>query len=279
MPTIRGDEEEPKGKEYDLHPPHGKRIPFKKWFIAALIMVLATVVVIGSYAYLVSPAGIRNPRMEHYHFRMQLIVDGRAMDFGKGVFQTPYAKGQCSADLAVEPIHFHDQKDQFVHIHWDGMTGGLVLKNYGWNFVGGADSRLGYRLDELPRIKSVPIFGNILGQEPDSAEFWVYTGDGNSYQKRSFDDFLKKDIEQFFNKESNFPKPTSLMNKLFPKAYAHGTESHDETLSADEEERLQRLNNLIGNVVIFVQKSEPSAESIKARFADLEPLSESTCAG
>ncbi len=160
------------------------------------------------------------------------------------------------------------------------MTGGLVLKNYGWNFVGGADSRLGYRLDELPRIKSVPIYGDILGKKPVSTEFWVYTGNESGYQKRPFKDFITQDLEKFFDKESDFPKPTGLMDAIFPKAAAHGTESHDDAVSVDgEEERLQRLNNLIGNVVIFVQKDEPSDEAVKARFADLESLSESTCAG
>ena len=46
-----------------------------------------------------------------------------------------------------------------------------------------------------------------------------------------------------------------------------------------EEEKLTRINNMIGNVVIFVQKDKPTDQQIKERFNDLEPLSDSTCGG
>ena len=45
------------------------------------------------------------------------------------------------------------------------------------------------------------------------------------------------------------------------------------------EEELKQINNLIGNVVVFVQKNEPTNEQIKARFNKLEPLGLSVCGG
>ncbi|HET8670676.1 MAG TPA: hypothetical protein VFM05_08650, partial [Candidatus Saccharimonadales bacterium] len=96
-----------------------------------------------------------------------------------------------------------------------------------------------------------------------------------------------QDLERFFDKKSNMPKPeeTSLLDKLFPKAYAHDGHDHEAeeatiiSATGQEGEELQRLNNLIGSVVIFVQKDKPSAKDVEARFADLAPLGESTCAG
>lgn len=263
-----------------------RRLPLKKLIVTVALVLLAVVVFAGSYIYAVSSGPIRNPKMEHAHFRMQLEVDGKAVDFGGQAFQTPYAKDQCSDDLSAQPIHFHDQKNQFVHVHWAYMTGGMVLKNYGWNFVGGKDNLLGYRLDNLPSIKSVPVHGNNLPDVPADAKFWVYTGDENGYQKKSFDEFKSQDLEKFFDNESNFPKTTwggDIMDKVFPKASAHAGESHDTVLSVSgdetEVEQLTRINNLLGNVVIFVQKDEPSDSQIKAKFADLEPMSTSTCGG
>ena len=166
------------------------------------------------------------------------------------------------------------------------MDGSLLLKNYGWNSIGGESDVLGYRTDDLPKLKAVPIHGKALPDVPEGATFWVYTGDENGYQKKPFDDFKAQGFEQFFGKDSNFPKSSrasgGIMGWLFPSASAHGSENHDAVLSVGdehEEDRLTRINNLLGNVVIFVQKSEPSDEQIKARFADLEPLSDSTCGG
>ncbi len=255
--------------------------PLKKLAVSLGAGVAAIVLLGALYVYAASPAAIRNPKMDHLHFRMQIIVDGQAVDFAAEPFQTPYEKDQCSADLTKQPIHFHDHKGQFVHVHWAGITGGVVLKNYGWNLIGGAPNVLGYRLDSLPRVKSVPIHGKNLPAAPSGDQYWVYTGDETGYRKRSINDFKNQKLEKFFDRESNFPGAQSgFIDWLFPKAVAHGTEVHADSTGAEtEDERLTRINNLIGNVVIFVQKDEPSAAQIKDRFAHLEPLSDSTCGG
>lgn len=261
-----------------------QRTLLKRRLLWAVPVTLVVVLgLITSYLFAVSPAVIRNPKMEHLHFRLQVMIEGQAIDFSRPIFQQSYAKGQCSGELAAEPIHFHDQKNQFVHIHWAKMTGGLVLKNYGWNFIGGNKNVLGYRLDDLPRIKRVPIHGQDLPALPKNATLWVYAGQQNGYQQRTIEEFTEQDLETFFDKQSNLPKTaqnSGFFAWLFPRASAHNGEIHgDTTVHEPDEERLSRINNLIGNVVIFVQPTEPSDAQIKARFADLEPLSESTCGG
>ncbi len=273
-----------KDEQHEAHKaeekPKARRRNFLKWLVFAGGALVGVTALATGYVFSVSPGPIRSPKMDHFHFRLQIIVDGKAVDFSGQPFQTAYAKDQCSADLPTEPFHFHDQKDQFVHVHWAGMTGGLALKNYGWNFVGGKSNILGYRMDGLPRVKAVPIHGNSLPALPNDV-LWVYTGDEHGYQKRSFEDFKNQDLETFFGVASNFPKTVQaggVMDRLFPRAFAHGaalSAGADET----DAERLTRINNLLGNVVIFVQKYEPSDAQVKARFADLEPLSDSTCGG
>lgn len=258
----------------------------RKVALVLLALVLLLVLYAG-YIYASSPAVIREPKLEHYHFRMQVLVNGKYENFGDIKYQQEYEKDQCNANLPEQPIHFHDNKDQFMHIHWENMTGGMVMKYYGWNYIGGLDNALGYKLDNLKDIQKVTTHGNVLPAVPADAKFYIYTGDENGYQERSFEDWKNKDLEEFFGKVSNFPahelnkQQSNLLNKLFPKAYAHGTEDHPEPASNNEtdEQRLTRINNLIGNVVIFVQKDKPTNQQIKERFNDLEPLSDSTCGG
>lgn len=264
---------------------------FSKRLKIALLVLIAVLLVPLSYAgyiYAVSPDVIRNPKMEHYHFRMQVLVNGKAENFAEDKYQQDYAKDQCNANLPEQPIHFHDKKDQFTHIHWEGMTGGMVMKYYGWNYIGGVNKALGYKLDDLGDIQKVNTHGNFLPTVQSDANFFIYTGDENGYKQKNFDDWKSQDLEQFFGKTSNSPahemnQQSSVLDKLFPKAYAHGTEDHSTTTSTtgeeSEEQRLTRINNLIGNVVIFVQKDKPTDQQIKDRFNDLGPLSDSTCGG
>ena len=253
-------------------------------------LMASLMLVYSGYIYASSPAVIRNPKLEHYHFRMQILVNGKAEDFSSKAYQTGYTKDQCNANLPEQPIHFHDNKDQFTHIHWEGMTGGMVMKYYGWNYIGGFDKALGYKLDDISNIQKVTTHGNYLPQVPKNATFYVYTGNEKGYKLRSFDDWKNQDLEEFFGTTSNSPahdinknggEQASLMNQLFPTAYAHGNEN-DSKADNDQEtetEKLTRINNLLGNVVIFVQKDKPTSQQIKDRFNDLEPLSDSTCGG
>lgn len=249
------------------------------------IVVAAVIIVTGlgyaGYVFAVSPGAIRNPQLEHAHIRMQLMVDGQEVNFGEDKFQESYEKGQCSANLSETPVHFHDNKNQFVHLHWKDISGGLVLKYYGWNMIGGADDILGYRLDTLPQIQRVKTFGSVLPDFPEDAKLWVYAGDETSYHERSAEEFLNQDFETFFGVESTVnSREVSLLDLLFPTALAHGNDHANENMSDEEHaEMLARVQNLLGNVVIFAQKDQPSDQQIMARFDELEPLGDSVCGG
>ena len=250
----------------------------------ALAFVAVVVLVGGVYGYLYAstPEHIRKPTYQHYHFRTQLIADGKAVDFSKDEFQKETVTSTtCSAAVGGVPIDFHDKMDQLTHVHWNGMTGGEFLKYFGWNYIGGSDGVLGRRYDAGVMPQSVKIYGNLLPSVPSKDNFYVYVGDKNSYQQKRWDDFLNKDIETFFGKKSNIGHSEELsssgvLNWLFPKAYAHG-EVMDEHPSSKSEEELTRINNVVGNVVIFAQEKEPTKEQRKARFDNLVPLHDSTC--
>lgn len=239
-----------------------------------IILLLA-----GIGAYILTPAAIRRPSSDHYHFRTQIIVNGKAVNFAHHRFQEGYSKDNCSAELTNSPFHFHDSRDQLTHVHWDNLTGGQLLKYYGWNRIGGVPNNLGYRFDTFPKLQSVPIHGNVLPQLPDGEQLYIFTGDQNGFKQHDTKDFLKQDLETFFGKRSNLEKQAagSWLDSLFPRASAHGHPDH-----ADEghsEAELEDINNLLGNVVIFAQKERPTDDEVQARFAYLVPLEASTCGG
>ncbi|MDB5178234.1 MAG: hypothetical protein JWN01_177 [Patescibacteria group bacterium] len=217
------------------------------------------------YAYAFSPRAIRQPASAHYHFRLQIIDNGTSVNFADTKYQTPFDKDICTAALTKEPIHFHDHLDQFVHVHWARITGGLLLKNYGWNFIGGPNDTLGYRFDQLPHLTRIPAHGAALPKVPSNARYYVYTGSRDGYQERKWNDFITQDLRDFFA-----AKKTSLapLEWLIPAASAHG-----------DDEKLTQLNDVLGSVVIFAQKDRPTAAQIQDRFNHLVPLPESSCGG
>ncbi len=247
------------------------------------IIAVALVLVSGVYGYLYTstPSHIRKPTYQHYHFRTQILVDGKAVDFSKDEFQKETVTATtCSAAVGGVPIDFHDKMDQITHVHWGGMTGGEFLKYFGWNFIGGSDELLGRRYDAGLIPSSVKIYGKFLPNIPEKNNFYIYVGNKNDYQQKSWDDFLKQDLETFFGKQSNIghSEATSFnpFNWLFANVYAHGGEI-EENASNKSDEELTRINNLVGNVVIFSQEKEPTKEQIVARFDKLVPLHDSTC--
>lgn len=269
-----------------LQEKRGKPLRFNKKIAIYSASLLAAVVVLagGIYGYLYAstPEHIRKPTYQHYHFRTQILVDGKAVDFSKDEFQKEtVASTTCSAAVGGVPIDFHDKMDQLTHVHWAGMTGGEFLKDFGWNYIGGDDDLLGRRYDAGLIPKPVKIYGKLLPTAPDNANFYVYVSDKNSYQQKSWSDFLNKDLETFFGKKSNVGHSeevttNTVLDWLFPKAYAHGGVM-DEHPSSKSEEELTRINNVVGNVVIFAQEKEPTKDQIKARFDNLVPLHDSTC--
>ncbi|HSE29736.1 MAG TPA: hypothetical protein VLA77_04090 [Candidatus Saccharimonadales bacterium] len=252
-------------------------------FYVAAGMVGVFILVGGLYGYLYAstPEHIRKPTFQHYHFRTQVLVDSKAVDFSEDEFQkVTGASAACSAAVGGTPIDFHDKTDQLTHVHWNGMTGGEFLKYFGWNFIGGSDELLGWRYDAGLIPSEVKIYGKLLPAAPESAKFYIYVGDKNNYQQKDWGKFIESDLETFFGKQSNIGhgEETSFnpLDWFFKKAYAHGGVA-DEHPSDKSEEELSRINNLIGNVVIFAQEQEPTKEQIQARFNNLVPLHESSC--
>jgi hypothetical protein len=279
---------------------------YTKIFLTLFIIVILLPLFAYSFVrFGLSQDNISYPAKDHAHFRLQYIYRGKMENFADAKYQTPYDKGQCDASLAKEPIHLHDNKNQVIHLHWARITGGEILKNYGLNLIGGQDDKLGYQLYELTKFKitPAPIFGKVLPQPENADKLWVYSGEKDAFKLRSLEEFKNQDLEKFFGATSQerldqekYGEKISFFDSI--KVLGHGdglddienkklvNNSTPTTLTTSTssqapktEEELKQINNLLGNVVIFVQTNEPTQDQVKKQFDMLEPLSLSTCGG
>ncbi len=250
--------------------------------LIAILILPAAVYAIVRFGF--SQDNISYPAKDHGHFRLQYVFHGTLENFADTKYQTPYDKGQCDGSLTKEPMHLHDSKAQIVHLHWARVTGGEFLKNYGVNLIGGQDDKLGYQLNELNKFKvtPIPIFGKVLPQPSNNDKFWVYSGDKDTFKTRGIDEFKNQDMEKFFGVESQVRKDEEQYGDkiTFLKSIKVNAEnSTSEVPAIKTEEELKVINNLLGNVILFVQPNEPTQDQIKKQFEVLEPLSLSTCGG
>jgi hypothetical protein len=248
------------------HVPADRTTRILRLVVGGLVGLLVLAAGLVGVAYALTPEPIRHPVASHYHFRLQMLVNGTAVNFGGTAFQTPLNHDLCSAKLTTEPIHFHDGLDQFVHVHWAGMTGGLFLKNYGWDLAGGLPGLLGVRFDQVPRLVPVAVHGTALPAAVEGDRYYVYVGNAAGYQERPWNDFLHQDLERFFTGRA--AAVSGPWSGLVPAASAQGDEA-----------QLTQLNHVVGSAVIFAQRDKPTDAQIKDRFAHLVPLPESSCGG
>lgn len=292
-----------------------------KKVITRIIGIISGILILASAlfyiaVFVLTPTQIRNPEAEHLHFRMQLIVEGNQADFSQDKFQEAYTPGACSFSLTETPIHFHDGKDQIVHIHWKDITGGQVLKYYGINLVENPimTSTLGFSYEDKGQIipKNNKIWGRLFGTTEDKIKsnelkLFIYSGEQDNFSKKDNNAFLNNKLEDFFETKSlvSYESKFEWQNLFSLKTQAHGdlkipiskelsSKIADQNSSANNnpnsilnpdkskefsEEELKEINNLLGNVVIFIQKDEPTNDQVKAKFDNLIKLEPSVCGG
>jgi len=247
-----------------------------KLFILILVSILIAVGSYFGYSYF-AQANQKDIVAAHHHFRMQLIIEGQYIDLSQDEFQEDYEKGSCSAELPKTPIHLHDGVDQIVHIHWDKIKGGQVLKYYGLNLIDKNNEILEYQPSKDIKLNKVEIKGDLIPSPNETSTFWVYTGKKDEYKKRDLQDFLVQDLETFFDKKSTLTQQREELKEINYNLFKSIKADADSGKHSEGE--LEEIQNLIGNVVIFVQENEPTDQEIRDRFNQLTPLGDSVCGG
>jgi hypothetical protein len=248
--------------------------------ISSLLLVVILLPIIGYTVvrFGLSKDNISYPAKDHSHFRIKYVFNGQEEDFGSPRYQTDYTKDVCDGTLTESPLHFHDNKPDYQHTHWTRLTGGQFLKFYGINKIGGLDDTMGFKLDQLPKVTTVPIYGKHLPEPRNNDKFWAYTGVEKSNnsgiwetKQRSIDDFVNQDFETFFGVESQVRKDIEKYGTLnldffrSVRATAHSgvehstpTEEQKHFLELAEKANTEKLNNQL----ITQNNSSPISSSL-----------------
>jgi hypothetical protein len=229
------------------------------------IAILGVIIILGlSYSairFALSKENVSFPKKDHAHMRIKYIFNGQEENFGSPRYQTDYTKDICNGSLTESPLHFHDNKTDYQHLHWAKVTGGQFFKFYGINKIGGLDDTMGFKIDKLLEIKKVPIYGKHLPEPRTNDKYWIYTGiekAGNwDVKTKTLEEFVNQDFETFLGSESQVRKDeekygTGYLNLLDGvKAQAHSgvehkdiTEEQKHLLELGEKANTELLNNL-----------------------------------
>jgi hypothetical protein len=242
-----------------------------------IFMLIISLTLLFTFTTIISRPHLNIPKLAHYHLRLQVFIDNQAIDFSQPSYQQEYSKDSCNAKLTSEPLHFHDTNGQLLHVHWQGITGGEVLKYYGINQIGGLQDILGYRFDTFPQITPINTKATTISRSNTNDTIHVYIGKQDGYYKASGVDFLFKDLELFLKKSKKRTQDEQLKASSFT-SISTLAESNEITSSISETE-LNEINELIGNVVVFIEPNEPKSEDIQKAFNNLTPLTASVCGG
>ncbi len=253
-----------------------KGIRLFTYFVTFLLFL--AMVLLFTFTILISRPHLNNPTLAHYHLRLQVFENEKKVDFSKPNYQQEYSKDNCNAKLPNEPLHFHDGNGQLLHVHWQGITGGEVLKYYGYNAIGGLPNTLGFRFDSFPQTTTIPTKGiNDTSVSSSTGNIHVYIGRQDGYYKASSIDFLFKDLEIFLKKSKKRIQDEQSKTSSF---ISIPIAAQDTTLNAPlNETELNEINELIGNVVVYIQTNEPKPDDIQEAFNNLTPLTASICGG
>jgi hypothetical protein len=233
----------------------------KNFVIVVLGIITLFGLTYGTIRFGLSKDNVSFPKKDHAHFRIKYVFNGQEENFGSPRYQTDYTKDICNGSLTESPLHFHDNKTDYQHLHWARMTGGQFLKFYGINKIGGFDDIMGFKIDKLPEVKKVPIYGKHLPEPRVGDKYWIYTGiekPGNwEVKTKTLDEFVNQDFETFFGTESQVRKDeekygTGYLNLLDGvKVQAHSgvehkdiTEEQKHLLELGEKSNTELLNNL-----------------------------------
>jgi hypothetical protein len=201
--------------------------------LTGLFILLITISILIPTFLMVSKPNITYPKTIHTHFMIKLYNNGSIYKTNSLKAMSPSDQTLCSGLITSEPMHFHDNVEDMVHLHWQGITGGQFLKYLGANYIGGFDSILGIRLDKLKELKIIPIrtTDKMIKPYPDSLiKIYIKRVNSEDYENMSLHDFLKlqlSELDPVYKASSNNTKEPhiSILDYFnIESAYAHNDE-------------------------------------------------------
>ena len=218
-------------------------------------IIIFTTLFVGIFFTSISPLHISFPKSTHSHFRLQIWHHGEQINFSDETFQTPYNPLVCDQNITETPIHFHDSQKEIVHLHWKGITGYDVLKNYGWNnnAFNLMKTIQGIRFDEFPHIHVVHSQKSVLPEVKDDEDVFIFIKRGESISTLTLKEFLKTHLESYFMEE--YKTKNNMQEHMIPD------------------------NTPLGDVLILIQSNAPTNEEVQQYLSNFHEEMSRSCNG
>jgi uncharacterized protein YneF (UPF0154 family) len=242
-------------------------------YVAIFLIILSILFGVAGFSFVTyfSRPYFNNPVFTNYHLRLQLINNGQIVSIsGQNDERTNEFK-VCDLTLLNRPIYQNSFNSELFQVSWEGITGGEILKYYGLNLVGGFDDVLGYRVKKNFGVEAIkPFQGNGISVSKKSKVF-AYFKRQDGYEKLDQLDFLFKDIELAVKKSNiRLEREHAKTPGLFGiRVFA---EEKPKIEQQEFESKLSLDYDLIGNIVVFFEESEPTEDRIIDRFNNFIPL-------
>jgi hypothetical protein len=254
--------------------------PLNKVLVVSVIAV-STIVLAAYFIFnaVISRPHLNNPVPTFYQLRMQLVIDNNMVNFSENSFQVSSNDETCSETITKEPFYVAKNKSQLIKVRWEGLTGGEIIKYFGLNYIGGFDDILGFRFDAFPAVSKINTHGKNLNIPKKEDNMYIYKGNRLDYTKVTTQDFLYKDLELILKKSKIRQKhDENKVNRWFDNIFVSAEGNNEISLQPQYTDgQLNEINDLIGNIVVFIQDQEPTSDQVADRFANLEPLDANAC--
>ena len=187
------------------------------------------------------------------------------------------SNSNCGLAVTEKPFYLDKDKKNVVQVRWEGMTGGELLKYYGFNYLSGLNDLIGVQYRGPFDIK--PVRPLAVSKLTSSDLLYIYSGSDKDFKLLNSQNFLYQDLENTIKKSRLRTKREKESSKLILDTISvSGEESSGLTLEPQlTEGQLNDINNIVGSLAIFIQRDTPSNTDVINSFNSMERLSSESC--
>ena len=251
---------------------YNKRVLF---YICIVCITVLLGVIFLSYTVISRPHLIK-PVATFFKLKMRIHYQKTPLELTQNDI-TDQSNSNCNLVVTEKPFYLDKDKKNVVQVRWEGMTGGELLKYYGFNYLSGLNDLIGVQYRGPFDIK--PIRPLSISKPTASDILYVYTGSGKDFKLLNSQNFLYQDLENTLKKSRLRTKREKESSKLTLYTISvSGEESLGLALKPQlTDGQLNDINNILGSLEIFIQQDAPSNTDIINSFNSMERLSSESC--
>lgn len=251
----------------------------KRWLVIGLTTLVGFAILASVFVFIFH-LRLFIPRYEYAHIRMRLFVQGTEVDVQDLFSEYTLYRGACSGDVQRAPMSSVKKDPHSVRLMWKGLTGQDLF-----TFLGIAahhqpvPKSLGYALGApFPTSVPIPAHTQTLPEATNTNTF-IFVRSGEGFIERPLSWWLKNSLEKNMGRNSQIKLTWSTdIASAHEEETEINTSSTDPFVLAQEQEEARMLNNILGDVVIFLDEPErPSDKEIENIFSTFPLITGGLC--